>query len=297
MLLTLNSQGYTVSIETIGAELKSYKNKDGKEYIWNSNPEFWARSSPLLFPSIGNVRNGKTMIDGKEYELCKHGFVKDMEMEYEREGENKVSFSCAATEETLKSYPFRFNLRLTYELNGLTLCMDYVVANTDNKDIYYHLGAHPGFSCPLEENEKFSDYILKFPYAETCDSPVYDLTNLHFDPVNTKRHLDNSDTIRLDYSLFDSDALVFSHLKSKSVQLVNPATGKGIQMDYPGFSTIAFWTPAKVQAPFLCLEPWNGGAIFADEDNEFAHKRDIQTLAKQESKSHGLVIRLLGEPD
>ena len=292
MLITLKNQGYTVSLETVGGELKSYKNETGKEYVWNSDPDFWPRSSPLLFPSIGNLRNGKTNINGQEYEICKHGFVRDMEMGYEMEGDSKITFSCEYNEETLKSYPFRFRLCLTYELDGPELRMTYLVTNADDKDMYYHLGAHPGFMCPLEEGEKFSDYVLKFPYAETCDSPVYDLKNFQFDPVNTKRYLDNSDTIKLDYSLFDIDALVFPYLKSKSVKLMNPATGKGVEMDYTDFSTIAFWTPAKVQAPFLCLEPWNGAAIFADEDNEFIHKRDIQVIAPGKSRTYGLTIRL-----
>lgn len=293
MLLTLKSQGYTATIETLGAELKSYKNETGKEFVWNSNPDFWPRSSPLLFPSIGNLRDGRTIINGKEYEIPKHGFVRDIDMEYETEGDNKITFSCQYSEDTLKHYPFRFHFQQTYELKGSELHTAYVVTNKDEKDMYYHIGAHPGFMCPLEENEKFTDYILKFPYKETCDSPVYDLENMQFDFAHAVRHLDNSDTIKLDYSLFDIDAVVCPHLKSKSVQLINPATGKGIQMDYPDFSTIAFWTPSHVQAPFLCLEPWNGAAIFADEDNEFVHKRDIQTLKAGESKTYRLSIRLL----
>ena len=293
MLLTLKDQGYTVRIESLGAELKSYQNQAGKEFVWNSNPDFWPRSSPLLFPSIGNVRNGKTIIDGAEYEMPKHGFAKEIDMEYEMEADNKISFFCGYNEETLKRYPFRFHFRQTYELNGPELHTTYLVTNEDDRDMYYHLGAHPGFMCPLEDGEDFSDYILKFPYAETCDSPVYDLDNMQFDPVNTKRYLDNSDTLKLDYSLFHIDALVFPRLKSKSVKLLNPSTGKGVQVDYPDFATIAFWTPAGVKAPFLCIEPWNGGAIFADEDDQFVHKRDIQTLKAKESKTYELKIKIL----
>lgn len=293
MLLTLKDHGYSVSVETLGAELKSYKDETGKEFIWDSNPDFWPRSSPLLFPSIGNLRNNKTIINGQEYEILKHGFVRDMDLEYEIEADNKISFFCQFNDETLQRYPFRFRFRQTYELSGPELRITYLITNADDKEMYYHLGAHPGFMCPLEDNESFSDYILKFPYAETCDSPVYDLENMQFDPVNTKRYLDNSDTIKLDYSLFDIDALVFPHMKSKSVQLLNPSTGKGVQMDYPDFATIAFWTPSSGNAPFLCIEPWNGAAIFADEDNEFAHKRDIQTLQPGESKTYELTIRLL----
>lgn len=293
MLLTLKNQGYTVTLETLGAELKSYKNEKGKEFVWDSNPDFWPRSAPLLFPSIGNLRNNRTIINGKEYQIPKHGFVRDIDMDYKLEAENKVTFSCRSSEETLKCYPFRFHFQQTYELNGPELFTTYIITNEDDTEMYYHLGAHPGFMCPLEEGENFSDYVLKFPFAETCDSPVYDLENMQFDPASTRRYLDNSDTLKLDYSLFDIDAIVFPHLKSKSVQLINPATGKGLQMDYPDFSTIAFWTPAQVQAPFLCMEPWNGAAIFADEDNEFIHKRDIQTLKAGESRTYRLNIRLL----
>lgn len=293
MLLTLKDHGYTVRIESLGAELKSYQNEAGKEFIWNSNPDFWPRSSPLLFPSIGNLRNGKTIINGTEYEMPKHGFARDIDMKYEKEAENKISFFCRYNEETLKCYPFRFCFRQTYELNGPVLHTTYLITNEDDRDMYYHLGAHPGFMCPLEDNESFSDYILKFPCEETCDSPVYDLENLQFDPVNTKRYLDHTDTLKLDYSLFDIDALVFPDLKSKSVQLINPSTGKGVQVDYPDFATIAFWTPSDVKAPFLCIEPWNGAAIFADEDDNFINKRGIQTLKAGENKAYELEIRLL----
>lgn len=293
MLVTLKDQGFTVQLETKGAELKSYREPSGKEFIWNSDPDFWPRSSPVLFPSIGNLREGKTIINDIEYKLSKHGFARDMEMECQQEADNKAVFRCQYHEDTLKCYPFRFRFCLAYELKGDSLYMTYLVENLDDKDMYYHLGAHPGFMCPLEKGESFSDYILKFPYKETCDSPVYDLEHMQFDPVHTRRYLDNSDSLQLDYTLFDIDALVFPHLKSKSVQLLNPATQKGVQVDYPDFSTIAFWTPANIHAPFLCIEPWNGAAIFADEDDHFAHKRDIQILSPGETKSYHLTIRLL----
>lgn len=293
MLITLKDQGFVVKLETMGGELKSYRDSEGKEFIWSSDPDFWGRSSPVLFPSIGNLRDGKTMINDIEYKISKHGFARDMEMECQQEADNKAVFTCQYQEDTLKCYPFRFRLSLSYELKGNSLSITYLVENLDDQEMYYHLGAHPGFMCPLEEGEAFSDYILKFPYKETCDSPVYDLDHNQFDPVHTRRYLDDSDTLRLDYALFDIDALVFPRLKSKSVQLLNPATGKGVQVDYPDFSTVAFWTPANINTPFLCVEPWNGSAIFADEDNHFAHKRDIQTLPPGETKPYHLTIRLL----
>ena len=105
MLITLHSNGYEVAVNTMGAELKSFKDPSGKEYVWNSDPAFWMRSSPLLFPTIGNLRNGETTMKGQVYPLVKHGFCKDTEFEVKDLSDDTVTFLLHANEETLKSYP------------------------------------------------------------------------------------------------------------------------------------------------------------------------------------------------
>ena len=104
MLITLHSNGYEVAVNTMGAELKSFKDPSGKEYVWNSDPAFWMRSSPLLFPTIGNLRNGETTMKGQVYPLVKHGFCKDTEFEVKDLSDDTVTFLLHANEETLKSY-------------------------------------------------------------------------------------------------------------------------------------------------------------------------------------------------
>ena len=78
------------------------------------------------------------------------------------------------------------------------------------------------------------------------------------------------------------------------MKLIHSGTKKGIQVDYSGFHSIAFWTPIGGNAPFLCIEPWNGAAIYDDEDNDFCHKRDVEILPAGESKTYELKISLLG---
>ena len=151
MNVTLHSEHYEVIINSIGAELKSFKNPSGKEFVWTSDPVHWMRSSPLLFPTIGNVRNGETCFNGTSYAMPKHGFCKDSEFEITAQTENSATFTLRSSEETLAVYPFRFELNLTYVLLGSTLSMTYTVTNTDAVDLPYHIGAHPGFLCPLEE--------------------------------------------------------------------------------------------------------------------------------------------------
>lgn len=293
MRINITDQNYTAEIDTMGAELKSYRDPDGKEYVWDSNPEYWFRSSPLLFPSIGNVRNGKTIIYGKEYSMDRHGFCKDSEFIVSEQSENRVVFSFSDNEATKVSYPFSFELRLTYELQGAKLIMTYDIYNKDTKEMIYHIGAHPGFNCPLFENETLQDYVLEFDCNETLESYVYDLENLCFSSKRKKKHGEEGRVVALYPEIFDQDALYFYHTNSHGISLKNPATGKGIHMDYPGFASIGIWSPIGGKAPFVCLEPWNGSGIFDDEDDNFASKRDIQRLAVGEHKQHQLTISIL----
>lgn len=294
MSITLHSENYEVTINRMGAELKSFRTTEGKEFIWNSDPAFWMRSSPLLFPTIGNVRNNETRFDGVSYPLPKHGFCKDSEFTPVDVSADKVTFVLNANEETLAVYPFRFSLALTYELKGNMLHMTYTVTNTDSKDMPYHIGAHPGFMCPLESDEDFSDYQLVFEKEEALVATPYDLDNLCFYSDRQMTYAANSTTLPLNKEMFKNDAIFFPNIVSRSVRLEHATRKHGIRVDYPDFRTIAFWTPIGGKAPFLCIEPWNGSAIYDDEDDNFTSKRNLETLAPNASKSYRLTISLLG---
>jgi len=294
MLITLHSENYEVTINSMGAELKSFRSPDGKEFVWNSDPTFWMRSSPLLFPTIGNVRNNVTKFNGQAYNMPKHGFCKDSEFEVTSQSDAQVTFTLKASEATLASYPFLFELSLTYRLTGRTLEMTYSVVNRDTSDLPYHIGAHPGFMCPLESGESLIDYQLVFEKEEALLATPYDLEQLCFSATRQVAFGNSGNILPLTPEMFDNDAVFFPHVNSRSVKLIHYATGHGIRVDYPDFSSIAFWTPIGGKAPFLCIEPWNGSAIFDDEDDEFVNKRDVQFLAPGESKDYHLKISLLG---
>lgn len=294
MNITLVSEGYQITVNSLGAELKSFQDPSGKEFIWNSDPVHWIRSSPLLFPTIGNVRNNKTLFKGKEYPMPKHGFCRDSEFNIIDQGKNYATFSLKSNEETLKSYPYHFELLLSYELHRNRIRMTYQVINKSDETMYYHIGAHPGFMCPLEKGETIEDYVLQFDKKENIKSTLYDLENLCFLASKSHISLENSSRLPLSSNMFDQDAIYFRHTESHGVSLLNPQTQKGVHVAYPDFASIAFWTPIGGNAPFLCLEPWNGAAIFDDEDDVFCHKRDIQALEPDECSSYQLEISLLG---
>lgn len=294
MQITITSMGYQATIDTLGAELKSFKNPSGKEFVWNSDPNFWFRSSPLLFPTIGNVRDNKTIFDGKEYSMPKHGFCKDSEFTVSVQAKDSVTFVLEASPQTLSSYPYAFHLQLAYRLEGSKLSMTYQVTNNDIKEMPYHIGAHPGFMCPLEKGEMLSDYQLEFEKEECLIATMYDLEKLCFSTTKKQHFNEKGSILPLSAAMFDYDAVFFPHTNSHIVKLVHKDTGKGVQVSYPDFSSVAFWTPVGGNAPFLCIEPWNGAAIYEDEDDVFCHKRDIEFLPAKAAKTYQLDISLIG---
>lgn len=293
MIITLNNPAFTAAIDSLGAQLISLKDAAGKEYIWQRDPAFWKNCSPLLFPTIGNCRNGRTLIEGQWYEIPKHGFCKDTDFEVTNQTNTSACFSISSTEKTKAVYPYDFKLSLTYTLTDDGLFMDYTVHNPETRDICYCIGAHPGFVLPLESGEKFSDYQLEFEKTEHADSMVYDEASHQFDVKHRLPLLQGTNILPLEYSLFDNDAVFFHDLKSRKVSIVNPNTRKGVEVDFKDFETVAFWTPDHKEAPFLCVEPWNGSAICSDEDDEFIHKNHVQFLKPGEKKDYHLGIRIL----
>ncbi|MEY8355794.1 aldose 1-epimerase family protein [Lachnospiraceae bacterium 54-53] len=293
MLITLKDSATTAVIDSVGAQLISLKDSSGTEYIWQRDPKFWNKCSPLLFPIVGNCRNNRVRLEGEVREIPKHGFCREMDFSVTKQTETKATFQIRDTEETKKIYPYSFRLSLAYRLFEGVLFMDYQVENTDSRTMHYCLGAHPGFNCPLKAHEAFEDYDLVFEKEETISSMVYDSGRLEFNPHNRIGRLNGSRILPLTRELFKNDAVYFDSLASRKVSIVNRKNGRGAEVSFPGFDTVAFWTPQPAEAPFVCIEPWNGSAVYATEDDEFIHKNHVQSLSAGDKKSYGLSIRIL----
>lgn len=290
MVITLKSDSSIAKIETLGAELISYIDVFGQEYMWQKDAAYWGKCSPVLFPVIGNLKDGKIKIENEEYCIPKHGFAKDKEFKVMYQSDNKVILNTSYDDETLKIYPYKFTLTMTYTLDSGKISIEYTVLNLDDKDIYYCLGAHPAINIPIGEG-KFTDYILEFNKKENCHSPVYDLENLEININNRVNYLSEDGTkINLRYDLFDNDAIIMDEINSDSVTLKSIKTGRGIIFNFNGFSSIAFWTPTKKDAPFLCLEPWNGMAVRSGESNNIKDKFGIQCISPNEQKKYSISI-------
>ena len=263
---TLKCGSVEIAVADRGAELRSYK-VDGEEFMWDRNPEIWAASSPVLFPFVGSIKNGVYNYKGKDYEITtRHGF--------------------SSNSETLKKYPFEFDLFLTYTVNDGILEIGYDVVNKNNSEMYFSLGTHPAFALNVNDGLKLDDYYLEFEKNET--SQKYKLTNngLVFD--EKVDYLNNTNKIQITENVFDDDAIVFEGLKSEKVTIKNNKNSKELSVEYKGFPYIAFWS--KPKAPYVCIEPWYGISDFENTSGKLAEKTGILKLEKDSEFFAKLII-------
>ncbi len=293
--VVLKNNGYTAVIELLGAQLVSFKDPKGQEYIWQRNPDVWANCSPVLFPIVGGLIDDKIKFDGVEYSMEKHGFAKVTKFEVSEQSDNSALFTIRSNEETLKKYPYKFTFSMKYILDDANLKVIYTVKNDDDKKMYYCLGAHPGFICPLYDGETLQDYVLKFEQKETIDTIVHDNGKGYFNVNNRREFLNDSDTYPLSYEMFADDAVYCDKLKSRTVSLINPKTEKGVFVNFPDFTSVAFWTKFGMgYKDYVCIEPWNGSAPFSDETSgEFKDKQGCLSLETNAERAHTMDIKLL----
>ena len=100
-----------------GAELtRIYNKKTGAEILWNADPKFWKRHSPVLFPNVGKTWHNVVKIQGEQYPTSQHGFARDHDFKCIYAGKEEVKFLLTSTDEMKEVYPFDFELYISYRL-------------------------------------------------------------------------------------------------------------------------------------------------------------------------------------
>ena len=267
-MFTLKNDRVEISIAEFGAELRSVK-LDGNDVLWSGDPKYWSGTSPLLFPICGGLRDDKYTLCGKEYHLRKHGFAERMDFIVENSGRYFVTFLLTDTPETLKVYPWHFELRVTYRLRGTAIEVDYDVKNTSDSLMYFSIGAHEAYACP----EGIEDYDIIFPQKETLNTCALDGNLIEHRTIPI---IKESDTLALYTKFFEVDALVFKDLRSRSATLRNRKTGRTVAVEFPGFDYLLLWT--RPGAGYICIEPWCGIPSMVDDSYAIEEKEGMETL-------------------
>ncbi|MDA45741.1 aldose 1-epimerase family protein [Listeria monocytogenes] len=275
-MIKLENEVLLVEMKTAGAELTRIFHKDtGLEYLWNADSKFWGRHSPVLFPTVGRLVDDTYLVDGKQYHLGQHGFARDRDFQVIEQTENTVRFELDADEDSLAIYPYKFKLSIIYTIEKNTVAVSYEVENTDNKRIYFSIGAHPAFHIPLTDGTTFEDYYLDFGTEENLETLCLEGP---YRSGDIKKIVDEpARYLPLSYDLFKNDALIFEALKQKEMTIKSDKTPHFVKVSFPEFPFVGVWT-AKPGTPFLCIEPWYGIADGAGESVELRDKAGIEHL-------------------
>jgi galactose mutarotase-like enzyme len=271
-LHTLHSEALTVVIDSAGAEMHSLKTHNGEELLWQADADVWGRHAPHLFPIVGRLNDDEVRHAGKSYPMSQHGFARDMDFQLESSSDTACTLLLSDSEESRKHFPFGFEFRVHYELEGATLRIGYDVKNTGDQPLPFSVGAHPAFNWPLTPSADRDRHSIEFEYEESADIRQLDAGLVKPDSIPTPLE---GNTLKLKDDLFENDALVFDQHRSRQVTLKAEAA-PSITIRFDDFPHLGIWT--KPGADFICIEPWQGHASATDFSGEFADKPGIVTL-------------------
>lgn len=283
MTTTISNSNLTAQINHLGAELFSLKNSANKEFIWEGNPTFWGKHSPILFPIVGTLKNNTYLYDGLEYHLSRHGFAREMEFNLIDISKNSATFSLISTNETRNVFPFDFELQICYSLDENKLNITYKVINNNDFKMPFSIGAHPAFA--LDGN--FENYSLEFQKNKTLQ---YFLLEDGLISNNSNEIQLNNGKLDLNYPLFENDALVFKTLESKSITILQD-TVPFLRVIFEDFPNLGLWTIPN--APFLCIEPWLGYSDTVDSSGNIIEKEGVQLLEANKSRNCNFSIEII----
>lgn len=288
---TLSNDSLTIQVSPQGAELSSIvANATQKEYLWQANPAFWKRHSPVLFPIVGSLWNNEYHHNGITYHLSQHGFARDKEFELIKETDTELRFKLQESEDTLKLYPFPFYLEIGYRLAGNQIEIIWVVKNTGNEELHFQIGAHPAFYYPdYDENSQKRGF---FAFDRTAGL-TYKLIQEKGCIGDTEYPLplDEEGLLPLDTHTFDKDALVIEDSQVRRVDLLNP-DGSSYLTVYFTAPVVGLWSPPAKNAPFVCIEPWYGRCDRVNYSGEYKDRDWMQYLQPGETFNASYLVEI-----
>lgn len=280
MTFKLENSALKIEINSLGAELWSIINKkDGTEHLWQGEKDIWDERSPILFPHCGRLKDDRYVVEDETYESTLHGFARRYEHKLVEYSDTSITFLLSSNEETLKMYPFDFNLYTIYTLENNKLHFSFKVENCNNKEMPFSIGYHTGLICPFNEKKSIEDYSLIFDKEET---PVQILCNDKGLLNGDERIYFNNEKEIKPISAKLTASIVLSKLKSNCIKIIENSTGRYVSVSIKDFPYVVLWS-ADENIKFICIEPWYGLPDLYNTDGQFDKKTGIQKLMPGES--------------
>ena len=290
MIYEIENEYMKVSVDVIGAELKSVLRKDGNiEHLWQGDEKYWTSRSPILFPIVGRLFEGRYSFNDREYEMNPHGLLRKSKFALVDKTCKKMTFAYSANDDTFARYPFKFIFTVEYLLCKNTLSVVYSVKNVGKDTMYFGLGGHPGFNVPFDGG-KFEDY-----YVETATKVMPKRLTLSENYLMSGNIVDypleDGRIMRLRHDMFDNDAVILEGAGNE-VTLKSDKTEKSITVKFPNMPFVGFWHAVKTDAPYVCIEPWENLPSVDGKVEKLTDKRNIGSLGAGETYNSTINITL-----
>lgn len=280
MIYTITDSELTAQIDSHGAELKALTGYDGIEYLCPPERRNWDRSSPVLFPNTGAVKDGYTLIDGTAYPYVQHGFAKDGEFDVWEQNGSSITFVLRWSNETLRLCPYRFVLKINYTLAENALRVTAAVENEGEAAMVFSVGFHPGFSCPLLPDENAEDYAFFFPTSMTADRVLLDHALVS---GTAAAYWNDLSSIPVKQGMFDGGSYTMINPSCRTVRMKSLRSGRYIELELGDFPNLVLWAPKYEPITNICIEPWFGLPDKLDGDHRQDTKDYTIRLAPKET--------------
>lgn len=291
MIHTIENEKLRIQTKTSGAELTSIFDKENnREILWQADPAFWPRQSPILFPNVGRHFGDHYTVNGEIYPSSQHGFARDGEFECIESTETSITYQLVSDEDTLSLFPFEFVLEITYSLTEKDLTISWKVKNIDDQTMYFTIGGHPAFNIPAlgsnpQENcrltfsgqDSLAYYLIAAPTGTADTSVTYTL------------QLD-SNTFAMEKEMFNKDALIFDNGQITRAGIQFADGTPYLEVISENFPCYGIWS--KPGAPFVCLEPWMGRCDDYGYEGTLKEKENINILEADEVFKKSYVIHI-----
>ena len=288
---TLKNDILTVLVKEHGAELASIM-KGSTEYLWQADPAFWGRHSPVLFPIVGSVWEKRYRIDGVEYEMGQHGFARDMDFTLVDGNETEVRYRLESSAETLVKYPYPFVLEIAYRLEGNKLDVIWDVYNPSEEDIFFQIGAHPAFYYPDYDPQAPERGFLSFDRTEGLECIRIKEKGCVDAVTKYPLEIPAEGKLPLTRETFDEiDTIVLEDSQVGRVTLHRNDSSPWLSLSFDA-PVVGIWSPPTKNAPFICLEPWYGRCDRAGYEGDYRDKDWMNRLAPGERFSSVYTIEI-----
>ena len=290
-MITLSNDKITLQINEHGAELSSIK-AGGNEYLWQADPKFWNRHSPVLFPFVGRVWDNVYRHEGKVYPMGQHGFARDMDFSLKNKNDHEAVFALESDENTLAKYPFPFKLEISYVLYGKYIAVVWKVVNTGDSEMHFQIGAHPAFY--YRDLDTSTDKRGFLSFGSNTKSLVYTYPTIKGCTPCIPLTLELEDGVmELTTSSFDCDTYIFSDRQVSKITLCDKQRRPYLSMSFDT-PLVAVWSPSATRpdVPFVCLEPWFGRCDRTEYVGELKYRDCMEHLQPGATFCDGYIIKI-----